>query len=103
MNTDDTNPTLIHLTTFVNKITSERERQEVLHRDKNLTNTLERWMIILGEEYGEVCAGVQSQDMDNIETELFHVATVCFAIYQRIQEGTLYAISEVELLDARRN
>lgn len=85
-----------HIDAFIDLMLRERKRQEDLHGHENETNTPERWVSILGEEFGEVCAAVQRFDVANMEEELIHVSTVCFAFYQRIQNSKLYRTTEVK-------
>jgi NTP pyrophosphatase (non-canonical NTP hydrolase) len=57
---------------IIKKIISERERQDILHKD----NRLDDYLSILIEEIGEVAKAIQSNDIDNLKEELIQSAAV---------------------------
>lgn len=71
---------------FLPLLLLERERQEELHGEANQNNSWDRWLTILGEEFGEVCKANLEKNIEDMEEELIQVAAVCFSIYQRLQE-----------------
>lgn len=50
------------------------------------SNTPEKWVSILGEEFGEVCRGVLEDDIDQYREELVHVAAVALRAVQNLDE-----------------
>lgn len=55
-------------------ITRERDRQDEKWGTHFHHHLGEKWAVILGEEYGEVCAALQGDG--NLKEELSHVAAV---------------------------
>lgn len=52
------------------------------------------WLIILGEEFGEICQAMQKQktwskesDANDLYTELIHLASVAVAIAEQVKEA----------------
>jgi hypothetical protein len=52
-----------------------------------------KWLMILGEEYGEVCQAMQKElgwgkktDADDLYIELIHLAAVAIAIAEQVKE-----------------
>lgn len=74
---------------FAEALLAERYRQEALHGEKNANNSHDRWVTILGEEFGEVCNALLEGKLEDAKKELVEVATVCFSIYQRLQLNEL--------------
>lgn len=74
---------------FVGALLAERYRQEVLHGEENANNSYDRWVAILGEEFGEVCNALLEEKLEDAKKELVEVAAVCFSIYQRLQLNEL--------------
>ena len=77
--------------TVLDDIHRERNRQIVKHGIQRHDNGT--WLMILGEEYGEVCQAMQTgmdwgkeTDADNLYTELIHVAAVAAAIAEQVYE-----------------
>ena len=75
----------------VKAIIKERDRQNKKWGKQRHDNGT--WLMILGEEYGEVCQAMQAQmgwgketDANNLYTELIHVAAVATAIAEQIVE-----------------
>lgn len=58
-------------------IAKERERQAELWGPQ--THIPDRWLTILGEEYGEACEGLLKEDEANYRDELIQVAAVAVA------------------------
>ena len=65
--------------TVLEAVLGERERQDYLHGDSNLTNTDADWFVILGEEMGEVSKDIQENDREHMFREVIECAAVCFA------------------------
>lgn len=59
------------------EVVTERARQEQKWGEQN--HAPDRWMTILGEEFGEACKGALEQDWDNYREELVQVAAVAVA------------------------
>jgi NTP pyrophosphatase (non-canonical NTP hydrolase) len=60
------------------------------------------WLMILGEEFGEVCQALQKHkgwgkgsDADDLYTELLHLAAVSVAIAEQVKEERANALSRV--------
>ena len=75
-------------------ILTEIHRQDLIWGNND--NSFADWIVILGEEYGEVCKEVfELRIADNLEdmilhkeyldTELVQVASVCFRIIEKIR------------------
>ena len=60
-------------------VLGERERQDYLHGDSNLTNTDADWFVILGEEMGETAKDIIEHDREHMFREVVECAAVCFA------------------------
>lgn len=58
-------------------IVEERRRQDGMHDNRGLSN--DRWAVILGEEFGEVCRAIFEGDGENLIDELVQVAAVAVA------------------------
>lgn len=83
---------------YAGKVYKERERQMVLWGSEDLllkNRGFERYLfdkiVVLGEEYGEICKAALEHgtcdchfDTDELETELIQVAAVCMAILEGI-------------------
>lgn len=65
-------------------IMEERFRQDEKWGEQN--HTPARWLIILGEEYGEACHGAL-RDFDEYREELVHVAAVALAALESFDRG----------------
>lgn len=70
-------------------ILEERTRQDAKWGEQN--HCPERWLVILGEEYGEACSGVLhgifGPDWDLYRAELIHVAAVALAALESFDRG----------------
>lgn len=60
------------------------------------------WLMILGEEYGEVCQAMQKNknwgkesDANNLYEELIHVAAVAVAIAEQVKEEMEHELSSM--------
>lgn len=58
----------------------ERENQDVKWGEQNHNSS--RWMMILGEEYGEMQKALLEGDMAQFHRELIQTAAVCKAIWE---------------------
>lgn len=90
MNPNSLQATVDRFKAIMSQITTERGRQEVLH---GKTNTEKRatlgprgaflhWMMILGEETGEVARAYLEGDVANLRTELIQSAAVIIAMLE---------------------
>ena len=71
---------------IIQDILKERERQDAEHgKDRNLLPS--EWLLILGEEFGEVCTGIANWDIDNIREEAVQVAAVAIAMIECIDRN----------------
>lgn len=70
VNSNRTNGVLKH-------VAQERERQDNKWGEQNHSAAF--WIVILGEEFGEVCSAIFEQDSDNLRAELIQVAAVAVA------------------------
>ena len=62
---------------ILERIVKERERQNNLFKEQN--HSKDRWCVILGEEYGEVCKANLENDEGGYIEELVQTAAVCVA------------------------
>ena len=70
----------------IQDILKERERQDAEHgEDRNLLPS--EWLLILGEEFGEVCTGIANWDIDSIREEAVQVAAVAIAMVECIDRN----------------
>lgn len=59
---------------------NERDRQEELWGEQD--HHPERWLSILGEEFGEVCKAVGENEPEEYRTELIQVAAVAVSMVE---------------------
>ena len=70
---------------ILDAIRSERERQHAMWgRQKHKLPT---WMLILGEEYGEICNAIIDGDNIDTRTELMQLAAVAVQIIEALDRG----------------
>lgn len=62
---------------IITEILNERVRQDEKFQVQN--HDPDRWAIIIGEEFGEVCQAILKKDMPNYREELIQVAACCMA------------------------
>lgn len=62
------------------RIMEERQTQDMMWGEQN--HDLPRWATILGEEYGEVCKAILSNDREGLRVELVQVAAVAVAVLE---------------------
>lgn len=62
----------------------ERDFQDKKWGKDNSHITPDRWMTILGEEFGEVCEAIQRSNVDDIKAELVQVAAVAVRYIEQI-------------------
>jgi len=63
--------------TQLEEVITERASQDVRWGEQN--HHPPKWMVILGEEYGEVCKAILEYDMPNYRKEMIQVAAVALA------------------------
>lgn len=69
---------------------AERLRQDKKWGEQN--HMPDKWMAILGEEYGEVCRATLESDTQQIYEEASHVAAVAVALMEKIlRDEQLYS------------
>lgn len=64
------------------EIAAEREAQDQKWGVQD--HTPDRWLTILGEEYGEACKAVLEHDTEGYRTELIQVAAVAMAMIESL-------------------
>jgi len=64
---------------YLSELKQERDRQDARFGQQD--HTPERWCVILGEEFGEVCRAVYDNTLDpaHLRSELIQVAAVALA------------------------
>lgn len=78
------------------KVAGERRRQDRMWGEQN--HTMDKWLTILGEEYGEVCQAIgetvlpnrskpEQGGYDNIMRELTHLAAVSVAMMECLERN----------------
>lgn len=92
---------------FLDLIKEERVRQDKLYGEQN--HALERWVAILGEEFGEVCKevceigyaqnseykkGLEAFHRQQLKDELIQVAAVCVAILEAMDRQLVESVLE---------
>ena len=60
---------------FMDKVHRERIEQDYKWGVQN--HSPEKWVSILGEEYGSVCKAINQRDIKRVEAELIQVVAVC--------------------------
>lgn len=71
---------------ILGEIVKERARQDEKHGDQR-TLSKEKWGMILGEEFGEVCNATFSDGVGDLREELIQVAAVAVAWVEAIDDG----------------
>jgi hypothetical protein len=73
-------------------VDKERNRQDCLWGKQRHSHG--KWLMILGEEFGEVCQSMQKglewgkdSDASDLYTELVHLAAVAVAIAEQVKEA----------------
>jgi NTP pyrophosphatase (non-canonical NTP hydrolase) len=69
------------LSSFQYRVREERVRQYNKFGNQHMTPS--QWLVVLGEEYGELCKAVCDGDYQNSLDELIQVAAVCANIYEQ--------------------
>ncbi len=62
---------------------SERARQR--RKWGAQTHSIDHWLVILGEEYGEACEAALEKDNEQLRKELIQVAAVAMAVISGIE------------------
>lgn len=65
---------------FLVFLAHERGRQDQKW-GKNVVD-LDRMIVVMGEEFGEVCRGLLERDRENLEVELVQLAAVCSKLFE---------------------
>jgi len=69
------------------EIDAERTRQELKWGEQN--HSPDRWLVILGEEFGECCKDSFEGRYSLLRTELIHVAAVAIAVIESLDRNEL--------------
>lgn len=70
------------VTKIYEEIREERKRQDVKWGVQD--HSPDWWMLILGEEFGEVCEAILEGSMQDYKKELIHVAAVAVAALENL-------------------
>ena len=69
----------------LNEVASERARQDAKWGEQN--HHPYKWLVILGEEYGEACRGAYEKSRSSYRTELLQVAAVAVAAIESLDRN----------------
>ena len=64
----------------ISEVNQERVNQQVKWGEQN--HSPEKWMLIIGEEYGETCKEILEGNLDLYEKELIQLAASCVTALQ---------------------
>ncbi len=70
---------------ILDDIQAERDHQEKKWGEQN--HHPNKWLVILGEEYGEACSAALQESELGYRTELIHVAAVAIAAIESLERG----------------
>lgn len=70
--------------TAISLILKERQRQDEKFGWPQ-EHSIDRWLVILGEEFGELCKAALERDSENFFEEVTQVAAVAVAILETYQ------------------
>lgn len=69
----------------LNEVAVERARQDVKWGEQN--HAPQKWLVILGEEFGESCRGSCERDLAQYRKELIQVAAVAVAAVESLDRN----------------